>query len=79
MYKMVDISAKTWNIAEVSVIKIHENDNVNKTVLLLFCISDAKNDWVIKIFMAWLIKKLKENMWLKTWAILQNNKLESIK
>ena len=52
MYKMVDISAKTWNIAEFSVIKIHENDNVNKTVLLLFCISDAKNDWVIKIFMA---------------------------
>ena len=35
MYKMVDISAKTWNKAEVSVIKIHENDNVNKTVLLL--------------------------------------------
>ena len=31
---MVDISAKTWNEAEVSVIKIHENDNVNKTVLL---------------------------------------------
>ena len=26
MYKMVDISAETWNKAEVSVIKIHEND-----------------------------------------------------
>ena len=51
MYKMVDISAKTWNLAEVSVIKILENDNVNKTVLLLLCISDAKNDGVIKIFM----------------------------
>ena len=32
MYKMVDISAKTWNKAEVSIIKIHENDNVNKTL-----------------------------------------------
>ena len=39
---MVDISAETWNKAEVSVIKIHENDNVNKKVLLLLCISDAK-------------------------------------
>ena len=26
MYKMVDISAETWNKAEVSVIKIHKND-----------------------------------------------------
>ena len=26
LYKMVDISAETWNKAEVSVIKIHEND-----------------------------------------------------
>ena len=42
IYKMVDISAETWNKAEVSVIKIHENDNVNKKVLLLLCSSDAK-------------------------------------
>ena len=26
LYKMVDISAETWNKAEVFVIKIHEND-----------------------------------------------------
>ena len=38
MYKIVDISAKTWIKADVSVIKIHENDNVNKIVLLLLCI-----------------------------------------
>ena len=53
--------------------------NVNKTVLLLLCISDAKKDGVVKIFMTWLIKKLKENMGLKTRVILQNNKLESVK
>ena len=41
MYQMVDISLKKWNNAEVSVIKTHENDNVNKTVLLLLSISDA--------------------------------------
>ena len=40
MYKMVDISAETWNNAGVPVMIVHENDNVNKTLLLLFCISD---------------------------------------
>ena len=30
MYKMVDISAEVWNKAEVSVIRVHENE---KTLL----------------------------------------------
>ena len=51
MYKMVDISAETQNKDKDSVIKIHENNNVNKTVLLLLCISDAKKDGMAKIFM----------------------------
>ena len=42
MYKMVDISAEAWNKAEVTVINIHENDNVNKTLFKLLCISDVK-------------------------------------
>ena len=79
MYKMVDISAETWNKAGVSVIRVHENDNVNKTLFQLLCISDVEKRWVVKIFMTWLIKKLKENMRLKIWMILQSNKLESIK
>ena len=33
MYKMVDISAETWNKAEVALINIHEYDNINKTLL----------------------------------------------
>ena len=37
---MIKISAETWNNAGVSVLKIHENDDVNKTLLLLLCISD---------------------------------------
>ena len=45
MYKMVDISPETWNKAGVSVIRIHENDNVNKTLLLLLCISDISKRW----------------------------------
>ena len=62
---MVDISAETWNKAKFSVINIHENDDLNKTLLKLLCISDVKKDVVAKIFMTWLIKKLKENMKLK--------------
>ena len=45
MDKMVDISAEVWNKADVSVIRVHENDDVNKTVLLLLCISDASKRW----------------------------------
>ena len=33
MYKMVNISDETWNKTGVSVIKIHENNDVNKTLL----------------------------------------------
>ena len=40
LYKMVDIRAETWNKTGVSVIRMHENDDVNKTLLLLLCISD---------------------------------------
>ena len=50
IYKMVDISDETWNKSDVSVIKIHENNNVNKKVLSLLCISDAKKGGVVTIF-----------------------------
>ena len=40
MYKKIKISAETWNNARVSVLKIHENDDVNKTLVLLLCVSD---------------------------------------
>ena len=40
---MVDINIKTSNKAEVSVINIHENNNVNKILLKLICISGSKN------------------------------------
>ena len=42
MYKMVDISTETWKKAKVSVINIHENNDVNKTLLKLLGISDVK-------------------------------------
>ena len=45
MYKMIDISAETWNKAEVSLVKIHKNDNVNKTLLKLLFISDFAKRW----------------------------------
>ena len=51
MYKMINISIETWNKAEVSVINIHENDNANKTLLKLICISDIAYRWGVKISM----------------------------
>ena len=42
---MVDSSVETRNKAEVSVINIHENDNANKTMLQLLCISEIKKRW----------------------------------
>ena len=45
MYKMVIISAETQNKAEVAVININENDNVNKLLFKLLCISDVKKRW----------------------------------
>ena len=51
MYKIVDISAEIWNKAEVTVINIHQNDNVNKTLFKLLRISAVKKDGLVKIFM----------------------------
>ena len=48
---MVDISTETWNKAEVAVINIHENDNVNETLFKLLRISDVKKDGLVKTFM----------------------------
>ena len=48
---MVNISVETRNKTEVSVMHIHENDNANKKLLKLLCISDIKKDRVVKIFM----------------------------
>ena len=41
LYKMNKIGAETWNNVGVSVLKIHEKDDVGKTLLLLLCISDV--------------------------------------
>ena len=51
MYKMVDITTETWNKAGVSVKRIRENDNANKTILLFFCISGISKRWLAQIFM----------------------------
>ena len=48
---MVDIIAETWNKAVISVMRVHENDNVNKTLFKLLYISHVKRRWGGKIFM----------------------------
>ena len=77
---MADISAETWNEAGVSEIKIHGNNDVNKTLLLLLCIflTQAK-DVAVKIFTTWLIKKSKGNMGLKKISELTKQQIGKYK
>ena len=72
MYKMVDISAEAWNKAEVTVINIHENDNVNKTLFKLLCISDVKKRWGGKNLYDLIDKEIKG----KCGATNMNNLIE---
>ena len=77
MYKMVDNSVKTWNKAEVSVIRVHENDNVNKTLLKLLCISDIAKRWGDKNIYDLIDKEIKGKNGVKN--ITKLTKLQIIK
>ena len=59
MYKMVDIGVETWNKAEVSVINTHENDNANKTLLKLICVSEIAKRWAGKNIYDLIDKEIK--------------------
>ena len=45
IYKMVDVSAETWNKTGISVIIVYENDNANKIRILLLCMSEISKQW----------------------------------
>ena len=79
MYNMVDISAKTWNKAEVSAIKIHENDNVNKTLLLSLCISDASKRWGCKNIYDLIDKEIKGKYGVKNMSDLTKQQIRKYK
>ena len=68
MYKMVDISAERWINAEVSVIKIQ--DNVNKTLLKLLCISDIAKRWGGKNLYDRVDKEIKGKYMIKNMSDL---------
>ena len=42
---MININSNTSNKAGVSVIRVHESDDVNKTLLWLLCIWDLNKRW----------------------------------
>ena len=79
MYKMVDISAETWNKAEVSVIKIHKNDNVNKTLLKLLCISDIAKRWGGKNIYDLIDKEIKGKYMVKNMSDLTKPQIRKYK
>ena len=63
---MADISAKTWSNVGVSAINTHENDNTNKTLLKLVCISDIAKKWGGKTIDDLIDKEIK-------WKYMVNN------
>ena len=79
IYKIVDISAKTWIKAEITVIKIHENDKVNKTVLLLLCISDASKRWGGKNLYDLIDKEIKGKYEVKNMSDLTKQQIRKYK
>ena len=79
MYKMFDISAETWNKAGVSVIRVHENDNVNKTLFQLLCISDAKKIWVGKNLYDLIDKEIKGKYEVKNMNDLTKQQIRKYK
>ena len=74
MYKMVDISAEVWNKAEVSVIRVHENDDLNKTLLKLLCISNTKKRWGGKNLFDIIDKEIKGKYGVKNISDLTKQK-----
>ena len=79
MYEMVDISAETWDKANVSVIKVHENDNVNKTLFKLLCISDAKKRWGGKNLYDLIDKEIKGKYEIKNMNDLTKQQIRKFK
>ena len=76
---MVDISVGTWNKAEVSVINIHENDNANKTLLKLLCISDIKKRWGGKNLYDLIDKEIKGKYEVKNMNDLTKQQIRKYK
>ena len=79
MYKIVDIRAETWNKAGVSVIRVHENNNVNKTLFKLLCISDVKKRWGGKNLYDLIDKEIKGKYEVKNMNDLTKQQIRKYK
>ena len=79
MFKMVDISTKTWNKAEVAVINIQENDNVKNTLFKLLHISDAKIRWGGKNLYDLINKEIKGKYEVKNMSDLTKQQIRKYK
>ena len=79
MYEMVIISAETQNKAEVAVININENDNVNKLLFKLLCISDVKKRWGGKNLYDLIDKEIKGKYEVKNMNDLTKQQIRKYK
>ena len=76
---MVDLDSNTWNKVGVSVIRVHENDNVNKTLLQLLCICDLNKRWGGKNIYGLIDKEIKGKYEVKNINELTKLKIRKYK
>ena len=79
MYKMVNISVKTWNKAEVSVTNMHENDNANKRLSKLLRISDIAKRWGGKNLYELIDKEIMEKYRVRNMINLTKQQIRKYK
>ena len=76
---MVDTNSNTQNKTEVSVICVHENNDVNKTLLWLLCICDLSKRWGGKNIYDLIDKKIKGKYNVKNMNKLTKSQIRKYK
>ena len=76
---MININFNTWNKAGVSVIRVHENDNVNKTLLQLLCVCDINTRQVGKNIYDLIDKEIKGKYKVKNMKELTKLQIRNYK
>ena len=76
---MVDVSAETWNKAEISLIKIHENDDLDNFFYYWFVYATPKKRWGNKNLYDLIDKEIKGKYEVKNMSDLTKQQIRKYK
>ena len=76
---MVDVSAETWNKAEISLIKIHENDDVDNFFYYWFVFVTQKKRWGDENLYDLIDKEIKGKYEVKNMSDLTKQQIRKYK